>query len=76
MRIEYLVVQTDKQDRRYLHLKLTDQAIQVLRELETRHTQFWEALMRDISQEEILLFKQVLCKMRRNLERVEEDMAQ
>lgn len=76
LRIEYLVVLTDKQDRRYLHLKLTDQAIQVLRELETRHTQFWEALMRDISQEEILLFKQVLCKMRRNLERVEEDMAQ
>ena len=76
LKIHYLVVQTDKQDRRYLHLKLTDQAIQVLKELETRHARFWEVLMTDVSQEEILIFKKVLGKMRGNLEKVEEDMAQ
>ena len=67
---QYLIVQTDKQDRRYLHLKLTEKAKAVLPELEAQKQQFWNLIQGGITAEEKKQFMNTLGKMNDNLEKV------
>ena len=60
----------DQHDRRYLHLKLTDEAGNVLQELQRLREWFWRELQEGISSEEIDIFLHVLEKMRCNLKEI------
>lgn len=71
---EYLIVRTDEFDRRYLHLRLTEQAKQIVKELWVKNRQFWDDAFADISNEELEVFQKVLKKVRVNLEKVGTDV--
>lgn len=66
----YLLTIPDQQDRRYLHLKLTKEAADVLKELQRLREWFWQEIQKDISGQEQEIFLCVLSKMRRNLEEI------
>lgn len=66
----YLISLPDRQDRRYLHLKLTEDAGTVLQELQKLREWFWNGLQEGISREEMYTFLDVLGKMRGNLDRI------
>lgn len=70
----YLTSQTDKQDRRYLHLTLTDRAMQIIKELEERNKEFWNSLLDGISKEDRNFLLQILKQMRLNLKQMGVDI--
>lgn len=65
---EYLVSQEDKEDRRYLHLKLTDKAETILQKLLQVRQDFCLILERNIGREEMDIFLRVFNQMKLNLE--------
>lgn len=70
----YLIAKTDEQDRRYLHLKLTDKAAGTLIWLDEKNKEFWEKLLKDISGEERSFLLLILKKMRMNLKQMGVDI--
>lgn len=66
----YLMSIPDQHDRRYLHLKLTDEAGSVLQELQRLREWFWQELQEGISSQEIDIFLHVLERMRSNLKEI------
>lgn len=60
----------DRQDRRYLHLKLTEKAGHILQELQGLRTWFWQEIQQGISEAEVELFMSVLERMRGNLDHI------
>jgi len=70
MKNGYLLVKTDRKDRRYQHLILTSNADKVLSKLQQMRERLWSIQKEGITEEEIDAFYLVLLKMRRNLEKV------
>ena len=66
----YLDGEPDSRDRRYFHLKLTEKAEQVLREMQKIRSNFWSMLQEGVTPEEMEQFLRVLGKMRHNLEKI------
>lgn len=63
----YLLVRQDKQDRRYQHLRLSEQGLQIIKKLEEGRNNFYEQLQMNISEEEIDTLKNILQKIRHNV---------
>lgn len=65
---QYLIAEEDREDRRYLHLKLTDKAEDILRELLQVREDFWSILKKNIGREEMDVFLRVFDQMKLNLD--------
>lgn len=65
---QYLIAAEDREDRRYLHLKLTERAEALLRELLQVREDFWSILKHNITREEMDIFLRVFDQMEQNLE--------
>ena len=64
----YLVSEEDTKDHRILHLKLTEKADPVIRQLRNSLQEFAEAVIKDITKEELELYNRIQQKMASNLE--------
>lgn len=69
----YLETRVDKEDRRYIHLVLTDHAKPIADRLRDRRKQFIASMTEGISQEQFTKFEEALEKMIANVERKEEE---
>lgn len=69
----YLETRVDKEDRRYIHLVLTDHAKPIADRLRDRRKQFIASMTEGISQEQFTQFEEALEKMIANVERKEEE---
>lgn len=69
----YLETRVDEEDRRYIHLELTEQAKPIAERLRSRRKQFIAAMTEEISQEQFEQFEWMLEKMLANLERKKEE---
>lgn len=64
----YLIAEEDREDRRFLHLKLTDRAEEILQKLLQVRDDFWSILEKNIKREEMDVFLRVFSQMKLNLE--------
>lgn len=65
---QYLIAAEDKEDRRYLHLKLTEYADTILLKLLQVREDFWLILKKNIGREEMDVFLRVFDQITLNLE--------
>lgn len=69
----YLETRVDEEDRRYIHLVLTEQAKPIADRLRNRRKQFIASMTEGVSQEQFAQFEQTLEKMIANVERKKEE---
>ncbi len=69
----YLETRVDEEDRRYIHLVLTEQAKPIADRLRDLRKQFIASMTEGIGQEQFAQFEEVVGKMITNLERKKED---
>lgn len=63
----YIIKESDQEDRRFIHLKLTDKGEEIAMILRTLRSDFINKLTDKISQEEFLAFQETLEKMKLNI---------
>ena len=62
-----LCIVQDRQDRRFIHLKLSSDAKEITNKLFKIEEKFYKSLQKDISQDELKVFLSVLRKIRKNI---------
>lgn len=63
----YIRKEPDQEDKRFIHLKLTEKGEEIASALRTLRSDFMNKLTANISQEEFLTFQETLEKMKQNI---------
>lgn len=64
----YLTAETDKDDRRYVHFFLTEKSNHVIAEIKEIWNQVTLKIFKDISEEELLAFRDTALKIEKNMD--------
>ena len=70
----YLTAETDKDDRRYVHFFLTEKSNHVIAEIKEIWNQVTLKIFKDISEEELLAFRDTALKIEKNMDNVWKDI--
>lgn len=66
----YIIAIPDQNDRRYIHYKVLDSAQEIVAEMSKRREEMNRQILKGISEEELKIFRDVLLKIKRNIESI------
>ena len=67
-RRRYIVAIPDKNDRRYVHYEILDSAQAIIAEITKKRKEISHQILKDVSEEELRIFRLVSTKIRKNIE--------
>lgn len=65
----FIMAIPDEKDRRYVHYRILDSATEIVADMAKMREEMNRNLLEGISEEEILIFRQVMAKIRANIEK-------
>ena len=63
----YITAMPDKNDRRYIHYEITDNARELIKEMTDRRENVSRMILKDITEEELEAYRKVSEKLRKNI---------
>lgn len=67
---KFLIAVQDKEDRRYVHYEISDSAKEIIEEIIQNRENMNKQILENISEEELMIFKQVASKIAKNIEKL------